>query len=367
MPDHRSVEFFRFGKLPLYQQWVLLLLGSGLLSALLAKAGMPGALLLGPMVGGIIFRTNGATVAFPELPYLAAQTLVGCFIASKVTPQSVVGFIAQWPLLLSTAVVIISSSTLLGYVMSRYRLLPGTVAIWGLSPGAASAMIVMAEAFGEDIRLVAFMQYLRAVAIAVIAAATVAIWFGAANNSTPAVVWFPSIHVGPFLETLAIALAGALTAITLRIPGGMILVPFIGGAVLQATGLVAIELPPWFMGGAIAAVGWRVGLGFTRELLWHSFRVLPWVLLSISIMIGICGVLAWILVQWLAVDPLTALLATAPGGLDTMAVIAVSARADIAFVMALQTVRFLLVLALAPVLARFAARHLAPRVAGDRG
>ena len=40
-------------------------------------------------------------------------------------------------------------------------MLPGTTAVWGSSPGAATAMVLMAEAFGADARLVAFMQYLR--------------------------------------------------------------------------------------------------------------------------------------------------------------------------------------------------------------
>ena len=38
-------------------------------------------------------------------------------------------------------------------------MLPGTTALWGTSPGAASVMTIMAESYGADMRLVAFMQY----------------------------------------------------------------------------------------------------------------------------------------------------------------------------------------------------------------
>ncbi|MCZ4315630.1 AbrB family transcriptional regulator [Comamonadaceae bacterium G21597-S1] len=366
MPPAPLPEAIGFGKLPRTLQWFLLLLGSGLLATLIAKLGVPAALLLGPMLVGIVLSTNGATLAFPKLPYFAGQAFLGCFIASKITLQSVLGFFAHWPLFLSTVVLTIASATLLGYMMSRFRLLPGTTAIWGLSPGAAGVMIVMAEAFGENPSLVAFMQYLRGVTVAIAAAVIAAIWFGTASHSVPAVVWFPSIRVEAFVETLALAGVGGVIAHRLRIPGGVMLVPFAGGAVLQATGLLAIELPPWFMAVAFVMLGWHVGLGFTRELCWYAIRALPWALLAIAAMMAICGFLAWMLVLWLGVDPLTAFLATAPGGLDTMVVIATSTRADIAFVMALQTARFLIVLPLAPALARLASRHLKARAApGD--
>jgi len=42
--------------------------------------------------------------------------------------------------------------------------------------------------------------------------------------------------------------------------------------------------------------------------------------------------------------------ATSPGGLDSVAIIAASTRVDVPFVMALQTVRFVLILLLGPAL-----------------
>ena len=53
---------------------------------------------------------------------------------------------------------------------------PGTTGVWGSSPGAASAMVVMADAFGADARLVAFMQYLRVVCVVVVASLIARFW-----------------------------------------------------------------------------------------------------------------------------------------------------------------------------------------------
>jgi uncharacterized protein len=45
-----------------------------------------------------------------------------------------------------------------GWVMSRFRIIPGTTAVWGMLPGGATVMMLMAEAYGADSRLVAFMR-----------------------------------------------------------------------------------------------------------------------------------------------------------------------------------------------------------------
>ena len=62
------------------------------------------------------------------------------------------------------------------------------------------------------------------------------------------------------------------------------------------------------------------------------------------------------------IDPLTAYLATSPGGMDSIAIIAASSNVDVPFVMALQTARLLMIMAIGPSLARFvASKAILPR------
>ena len=152
-------------------------------------------------------------------------------------------------------------------------------------------------------------------------------------------------------------MSGAI-GVGLRIPAGALLLPMIVGAVLEAMGLVTIILPPWLLALSYAFLGWSIGLGFTREILGHASRALPQVLLAIFAMIGVCGLLAVLLVYAAGIDPLTAYLATSPGGMDAVAIIAASSNVDIAFVMALQTLRFIIVLITGPPLARFIAQRI---------
>jgi membrane AbrB-like protein len=215
----------------------------------------------------------------------------------------------------------------------------------------------MAEAYGADVRLVACMQYVRVVLVAVVASLVSSIWTSGSGGAVAAVVWFPPVEWPSFAATLALIGLGALTGRVLRIPGGPLLVPLALGVVLQDTGLLTIDLPPWLLAISYAIVGWSIGLRFTREILVYAARALPRLIASVLILIMICCGFAAILVAVAGIDPLTAYLATSPGGADSVAIIAASSNVDVPFVMAMQTGRFLVVLLTGPSLARFLANR----------
>jgi uncharacterized protein len=343
-------------RLPPIQQWSILIAGSVVLAALLELVGLPAALLLGPMLAGILLATSGGGIRAPRLPVVAAQAVVGCLIARAITSDILLAFLRDWPLFLSVVIVIIATSGLLGWGIGRLKVLPASTAVWGTSPGAAQAMMVLAGAFGADARLVAFMQYLRVVCVAGLASVVARVWVGPIAV-VPHTTWFPALPGTDFAATLALVGAGVGVHLWLRIPSGALMVPMIAGAVLGGIGLVHITLPPWLLAASYAVLGWNVGLGFTRAILAHAWRALPQVLASVFALIAVCGALAFVLVYAAGVDPLTAYLATSPGGMDSVAIIAASSTADLSFVMALQTVRFAIVLLAGPPLARFIAQR----------
>ncbi|MGC2603747.1 MAG: AbrB family transcriptional regulator, partial [Rhodomicrobium sp.] len=175
-------------------QWVLLLVLSGLLAALLTWARVPAALMLGPMVAGILMENAGAELRVPALPFNIAQAILGCMIARVLKPEIIHSFVKQWPLFLGVGLSVIVASCLLGWIISKLRILPETTAIWGLLPGAASAMMVMADAYGADARLVAFMQYLRVVMVALLASMIAHFWVHAPGAAPIAPsLWFAPI------------------------------------------------------------------------------------------------------------------------------------------------------------------------------
>ena len=99
---------------------------------------------------------------------------------------------------------------------------------------------------------------------------------------------------------------------------------------------------------------------FTPDVLRHAARAVPRVLGSILTLIAICGGFGAVLVVVAGVDPLTAYLATSPGGADSVSIIAASTKVDMPFVLAMQVARFVLVVVVGPAQARLLSRSSKP-------
>jgi membrane AbrB-like protein len=336
-------------------QWIALLLASAAIGGVLEWVRIPAAALLGPMLAGIAIAAAGGTARVPGWGFLLAQGLIGCMIA-KMAPLSIAGeILSRWPIFVFGVLAVIAVSTFLGWWMTRMHILPGTAVLWGSSPGAATAMIVMAEAHGADARLVAFMQYLRVAAVAGGASVVARLWNINTAHAGPGIVWFPNVAWLPLLETLTLAVVGPFIADKFNIRSGAFLIPLVVGLLLNHLGWLDIELPPWLLLLSYAIIGWSIGLRFTRSLLVHVARAFPRVLACMVALILLCGALAALLVLTAGVDPLTAYLATSPGGADSVAIIAASSKVDVPFVMAMQTTRLVAVIFLAPIITRYIA------------
>jgi membrane AbrB-like protein len=274
---------------------------------------------------------------------------------AKALPASIfVELAKEWPIYLVGIGAVIVVAAALGILLTRLKVLPGTTAVWGSAPGAASAMVVMADAYGDDARLVAFMTYLR-VALVAIAASVVARFVVTSGGPAPATDWFPPIDWVGFAGTLGVVAVGVYVALFTKVRAGGVLVPMFLGAALQDFAGLNIVLPPVLLTVCYALVGWTIGLRFTREILGHATRAFPAILGSMLALIAICGGLAFLLVQFAGIDPLTAYLATSPGGADSVAIIAANSHVDMPFVMAMQAGRLIVVMLLGPPLARWIA------------
>jgi membrane AbrB-like protein len=340
-------------------QWLAILIVSCLFAGALEAAALPAALLIGPMLAAVVAGTNGATVRVPRPLFSSAQAIVGCLVASSISIDIFPVFYKEWPLFLGAVMATVAASSLLGWLISRWRILPGSTAVWGSSPGASTAMVLMAGAFGADQRLVAFMQYLRVIFVSMTAALIARMWVDTSGIEIPAVVWFPPIEPKAFAATIGIALIGSLLGKLLRLPSPSFLGTFILGTAIHLGFGVTLQLPPWLLAVSYALIGWSIGLNFTRPILRHATRALPQIIGSIIILIAFCGGLAWLISDLLGIDPLTAYLATSPGGMDSVAIIAAASQnVDISFVMAMQSARFLVVLLVGPSVARLVARSV---------
>jgi uncharacterized protein len=331
---------------------------SALISQLWSAAGLPAGLLLGPMVGGIAFGVNGLHMTVPRWPYLGAQAIIGAMVSAGITPN-IVATLGHNSLLFGVITLgTLLGAAALGWLISRSGLIPGATAVYGISPGAATAMVVLGEAEGADPRLVAFMQYSRVLLVALAAAVVARFWAGASGAHTTNAAWFAPVHWGNLAELALLAVLGQQVARLLRLQAWAVLGPMLLLSTLHAGGWLTIDLPRWLLAAAYTLLGWQIGLGFRRDALLHAGQALPAVVGAALCLMGFCGLLAWCLANVAHVDALTAYLATSPGGLDSVAIIAASTpRVDLPFVLALQSVRLLFVIGLAPLITRLVVRY----------
>ncbi|MDR3077671.1 MAG: AbrB family transcriptional regulator [Planctomycetota bacterium] len=351
-------RFPDFSRLSAPRRWLALAAASLALASLLVYLRVPAGILMGGMWPAVFLAVAGARVRTPKLPFAFAQALVGCLIASSLTSEAIDGFVLRWPLFLSMVVSVSALSSLIGWLLARTGMFPGSTAIWGTSPGAALLMTVMSESHGADPRLVAFMQYLRVFMVTLFAAFLPYALGTAAHPVAPGAA---AAGAGPggVLWALGLAAGGVILGRLSGFASAPMLFPLLAAPLLSAVLGRLNPLPPWqLLAPAYLLIGWNIGMRFTPDTVRHALRILPRVAASIAGLIAACTGLAWLYALATNLPFLTAYLACSPGGMDSVAIIAASVGEDTPLIMAVQAGRYLFVILTGPLLANFLTRKL---------
>lgn len=300
---------------------------------------VPAGLFLGPMLVAIAFGVCGAKLIVHRQIFRFGQGCVGLLVAHSVS-WAVLSSLAQaWPLMLLATIITVVLSALVGMGTVRLGGIPGSTAAWGTAPGAASAMVSMAEEYGADSRVVATMQYVRVVCVVMIGSLVSHLIGATSSDSITASAQL--VLTEPHPTNIALTLAVIVTGIVLgnRVPAGALLIPLLLGGALQLSGLLSIAIPSWLLAFAYGAIGCYIGLRFDRQTIRYVWKRLPAMIAGAVVLIVLCAACAWILAQAAGKDFLSMYLATSPGGLDAMAIIAVESHSDVGLVLAMQTLR----------------------------
>lgn len=344
--------------------WSGLLALTLVVTTAMTLAHIPGALMLGPMISGLAIALYRPRLKMPGWSTILAQAVLGALIASILTPGIIALFLPHWLLILVMNTLLIVAIFFLGIIATRMGWFPGTAGIWGMSPGGASAMVMLSDAYGGDRRIVALMHYLRLV-WAVVAVITMGFLLGSPRTESPGfalpgstgTTWLAPIEFMPFSATIIIVVIGIMCAYLFRKGPLAIFAPMFLGILLQASGLLTLQMPPSMSAVAFGIVGWHVGLSFSRESLLANARYIPKILISIVVILLVCVALAAVLMLVAHVDFLTAYMALNPGGVDVVLLTAASVDVDLPIIIAMQISRLILAIAIAPLLGRLAASH----------
>jgi membrane AbrB-like protein len=242
-----------------------------------------------------------------------------------------------------------------GLLLSVLVRLDRKTAALGTLPGAASGMLAMSDPLGADARLVALMQYTRVVVVVV--SATLVGRFGLVpgTESPPASgQGLPGPPAGTdllvqdplttYALTLLVAALGSWAGTRFKLPAGALLGPLALGIVLEELGVMHLAWPQGVPQAAYLVLGLWVGLLFDGDSVKRAGRLLPVVLLSAVGLVVSCAALGWALSALTGIDGITAYLATTPGGIDSVAIVALGSGANAPLVLAVQMLRLLAVI-----------------------
>lgn len=321
----------------------------------LGAAGLPSPYLFAALLVGI-----AVALAFPragELPavtFTVAQAITGVVLGAYLQKSSLSALGGQW-----LPVALVSAGTLAvslaaGWAMARATEVDPPTAALGLVAGGASGIVGMARELGADDRLVAFMQYLRVLVVVLLTPLLVALAFPGQHGGAMHAAPDPLLGtVRGWVLTLAIAPVGAILAGRLRIPAASLMGPMIvSGVVTLAVPGGAFAVPALLREAAFIAIGLQVGLRFTMDTVRQVGRLLLPVLLTLLGLLAACFGLALALAATTDVSLLDAYLATTPGGLYAVLAVAVGAGANTTFIVAVQGLRLLVMVLLAPAAVR---------------
>jgi uncharacterized protein len=343
--------------------WAALAAATGATGWALGAVGLPSSFLFGALLVGL-----AVAVAWPErleVPpraFAAAQAVTGVTLGAYLQSSALSAVGRSW-----LPVLLVSGATLLfsiaaGVALARLTATDTRTAALGMVAGGASGIVGMADDLGGDDRLVAFMQYARVLIVVLVTPLLVPLAFSGHHTGGAGSVQSGPVfgHPADWLVTFALAAAGAIAGRRMRLPAASLLGPMIlSGIVTLGSIGGGFAVPPVLRETAFAVIGLRIGLRFTVATVRLVGRLLLPVTVSIVGLLVACFGLAVALELTTPASLLDAYLATTPGGLYAVLAVAFGAGANTTFIIAVQGLRVLVMVLLAPVMVRW----LIPRAA----
>jgi uncharacterized protein len=340
--------------------WMVLLVGSLLAGLFAQSAGLPAGWLVGPMLVALALAL--VWKEHPTVPHwgrVASLAVVGSVLAATFRPSVLPLVAGHW---LPVSLVVCSALFLslgAGLLLSGLVRIDRKTAALGSLPGAASGMLAMSDPLGADARLVALMQYTRVVVVVVTATLVGRLVTGAApptqdlQAASEGVDLLVQGTVPTYAATVLVAVLGAWAGTRLRLPAGALLGPLILGVALAELGVVHLAWPPGVPQAAYLVLGLWVGLLFDGASVKRAGRLFPFVLASAVGLVLACAALGWAFAALTNIDGMTAYLATTPGGIESVAIVALGTGADAPLVLAVQMLRLLAVVFAGSLLGRW--------------
>ena len=314
--------------MPHMNRWLVAAPLSVALGLLFSFLGVPAAWIL----AGILGAGSVALVTEEDLPvnehlFTFARGTVGVFAALPLVGMNPLPYLL--PGVVAGAVVI-GMGFVGGLILANHGVSRET-GVLSLLPGGASLMPAIARDVGADIRYVSLSQYLRLLIVS-LTLPLVASQFTSVTRTELEPYWWM------WLLVPALIVAGVFAGKLLKFPNPSVFGPMALTVLVGALVDVTIVPPPLLSTVGFLAIGWMCGGGLNVPALRRFSRLLPATLAYIAGLMLACAGMGWLMAKWLGLSFYEGYLATSPGALETVLVLATSPA-----VVALQVIRLIMV------------------------
>lgn len=330
--------------------------GAALIGAAIFLAlGLPLPWLLGPMMACLIVALSGARMQGAGQLGVFMRTFLGVAVGASITPQVLAG-LPEIAASLAIVPVFIGVIALIGYPLFRRVFgFDHPTAWYAAMPGGLQDMLVFGEEAGGDIRALSLIHATRILVIVTVAPLIMTLYWQV-DLSQPPGAPMTSIPWQQIALIVAAGFAGWKIAERVGLFGASILGPMILTAGLSLAGIIQTRPPAEIIQAAQFFIGIAVGAKYAGITV-RELRIDVTAGLVYSLILAIISLIFLELIYMLGLAPaLDAFLAFLPGGQAEMVVIAIIAGADLAYVVSHHILRIVIVILLAPIVARMMRR-----------
>jgi uncharacterized protein len=202
------------------------------------------------------------------------------------------------------------------------------------------------------LRAIAIVQTMRVVIIAIGLPAGLSLLGLAGRAVRPGNGPMSPALAGELAVLIVASVAGAIAALRIRFPGGLLFGAMFVSATLHGTGLIHAVVPPWVANLAMVALGGVIGARFANAPLRLLANYLAAAFGSFLVATAIATVFVAVLINRLALPIPEVMIAFAPGSVDAMMLLALALHLDPVYVGAHHVTRVIIVSFLLPLVAR---------------
>jgi membrane AbrB-like protein len=307
--------------------------------------GLPAPYLIGPAVVITIAGLFGLTLRVPMQLRNICFVIIGVSMGTSVTPDVIVAA-RTWPLsfvMVPIALVILLFASC--WVLQRIFHYDRITALLASSPGHLSYVLSLAAETRGDLRTVSVAQSVRVLALTITTPLIVE-YFGLAGGAPvlPAEVMSVSI----LLATLCVSLVLGLLFLRWQFPAALLLGGVVVSISTHITGFVTGGVPNWLLIPTYVTLGSIIGTRFSGVSI-SAIRMAFVAGGVVTVVVtALAAAIAFAVSHITGVPLAAALIAFAPGGLETMAAMAVMLHADPTYVGAHHVLRLMVLSVLMP-------------------